>query len=71
MYLKLLYLSTSTGVLGPMPNVGAVLVLSTPIIKYIIEIHFSIYMPRSRQKRKENKEGLKTVQLSTAVVTML
>ena len=27
-------------------------------------------MPHSRQKRKENKEGLKTVQLSTVVVAL-
>ena len=46
---------------------GVVLVLHTPIIKYI----FSIICITVGKNGKENKEGLKTLQLSTIVVTLL
>ena len=50
---------------------GAVLVLHTPIIKYIFEIYLGIICIAVGKNRKENIEGLKTVQLSTVVVTLL
>ena len=50
---------------------GAVLVLHTPIIKYIFEIHLGIICIAVGKNRKENIEGLKTVQLSTVIVTLL
>ncbi|MCY3928386.1 MAG: hypothetical protein OXG81_08925, partial [Acidobacteria bacterium] len=50
-------------------NLGPVLVLHTPII--IFEIHLRIICIAGGKNRKENMEGLKTVQLSTVVVTLL
>ena len=50
---------------------GDVLVLHTPIIKYIFEIYLGIICIAGGKNRKENMEGLKTVQLSTVVVTLL
>ena len=49
---------------------GPVLVLLTPIIKYIFEIHLSIICIAGGKNGKENMEGLKTAQLSTVVVTL-
>ena len=46
--------------------IGVVLVLYIPIIKYIFD---SIICIAVGKNGKENKEGLKTVQLSTIVVT--
>ena len=54
-----------------MVNLGAVLVLHTPIIKYIFEIYVGIICIAVGKKGKENMEGLKTVQLRTDVVTLL
>ena len=51
--------------------IGAVLVLHTPIIKYIFEIYLGIICIVGGKNGKENKEGLKTIQLSTVVVTLL
>ena len=45
--------------------------LHTPIIKYIFEIDLVKYAAAVGKNGKENKEGLKTVQLSTVVVTLL
>ena len=42
-----------------------------PIIKYIFEIHLSIICIAGGKNGKENMEGLKTVQLSAVVVTLL
>ena len=53
------------------PFNGAVLVLYTPIIKYIFEIYLGIICIAVGKNGKENMEGLKTVQLSTVVVTLL
>ena len=50
---------------------GAVLVLHTPIIKYIFEIYLGIICIAVGKNGKENMEGLKTVQLSTIIVTLL
>ena len=50
---------------------GAVLVLHTPIIKYIFEIYLGIVCIVVGKNGKENMEGLKTVQLSTIIVTLL
>ena len=52
-------------------NIGAVLVLHTPNIKYIFEIYLGIICIAVGKNGKENKEGLKTVQLSTIIVTLL
>ena len=52
-------------------NSGAVLVLHTPNIKYIFEIYLGIICIAVGKNGKENVEGLKTVQLSTVVVTLL
>ena len=49
-------------------NFSDVMVLHTPIIKYIFEIYLCI---AEGKNGKENMEGLKTVQLSTVVVTLL
>ena len=45
--------------------------LHTPIIKYIFEIYLGIICIAVGKNGKENMEGLKTVQLSTVVVTLL
>ena len=50
---------------------GAVLVLHTPNIKYIFEIYLGIIYIAVGKNGKENMEGLKTVQLSTVIVTLL
>ena len=50
---------------------GAVLVLHTPNIKYIVEIYLGITCIAGGKNGKENMEGLKTVQLSTVIVTLL
>ena len=50
---------------------GAVLVLHTPNIKCIFEIYLGIICIAVGKNGKENMEGLKTVQLSTVVVTLL
>ena len=50
---------------------GAVLVLHTPIIKYIFEIYLGIICIAVGKNGKENIEGLKTVQLSTIIATLL
>ena len=52
-------------------NLGAVLVLHTPIIKYIFEIYLGIICIAVGKNGKESMEGLKTVQLSTVIVTLL
>ena len=52
-------------------NIGAVLVLHTPIIKYIFEIYLGIICIAVGKNGKENIEGLKMVQLSTVGVTLL
>ena len=44
--------------------------MHTPIIKYVFEIHLGIICIAGGKNRKENMEGLKTVQLSTIVVTL-
>ena len=49
---------------------GAVSVLHTPIIKYIFEIYLGIICIAVGKNGKENMEGLKTVQLSTVIVTL-
>ena len=48
-----------------------VLVLHTPIIKYIFEIYLGMICIAGVKNGKENMEGLKTVQFSTIVVTLL
>ena len=45
--------------------------LHTPNIKYIFEIYLGIICIAVGKNGKENMEGLKTVQLSTVVVTLL
>ena len=50
---------------------GAVLVLHTPNIKFIFEIYLGVICIAVGKNRKENMEGLKTVQLSTIIVTLL
>ena len=55
----------------PLGPLGAVLVLHTPNIKYIFEIYLSILYIAVGKNGKENIEGLKTVQLSTVIVTLL
>ena len=47
--------------------------LHIPILKYIIEIYLGIVAIciAGGKIRKENMEGLKTVQISTIVVTLL
>ena len=50
---------------------SAVLVLHTPNIKFIFEIYLGIICIAVGKNRKENMEGLKTVQLSTIIVTLL
>ena len=45
--------------------------LHTPIIKCIFEIYLGTICIAVGKSRKENMEGLKTVQLSTVVVTLL
>ena len=50
---------------------GAVLVLHTPNIKYIFETYFGIICIAVGKNGKENIEGLKMVQLSTIIVTLL
>ena len=50
---------------------GAVLVLHMPNIKYIFEIYLGIICIAVGKNGKENMEGLKTVQLSTIIVTLL
>ena len=50
---------------------GAVLVLHIPIIKYIFEIYLSIICIAVGKNGKENIKGLKKVQLSTVIVTLL
>ena len=45
--------------------------LHTPIIKYIFEIYLGIICIAVGKNGKENMEGLKTVQLSTVIVTLL
>ena len=45
--------------------------LHTPNIKYIFEIYLGIICIAVGKNRKENMEGLKTVQLSTVIVTLL
>ena len=50
---------------------GAVLVLHTPIIKYIFEIYLGVICIAVGKNGKENMESLKTVQLSTVIVTLL
>ena len=52
-------------------NFGAVLVLQTPNIKYIFEIYLGIICITVGKNGKENMEGLKAVQLSTVIVTLL
>ena len=42
-----------------MQNLGLVMVLHTPIIKYIFEIHLSIICITGGKNGKENMEGLK------------
>ena len=54
-----------------MTIIGAVLVLHTPNLKYIFEIYLGIICIAVGKNRKENMEGLKTVQLSTVIVTVL
>ena len=59
-------------ILGPIyRNLGDVLVLHTPIIKYIFEIYLGIICNVGGKNGKENMEGLKTVQLGTVVLTMI
>ena len=50
---------------------GAVLVLHTPNIKYVFEIYLGIICIAVGKSGKENIEGLKTIQLSTVIVTLL
>ena len=50
---------------------GAVLVLHTPNINYIFEIYWGIICIAVGKNGKENMEGLKMVQLSTVIVTLL
>ena len=50
---------------------GAILVLHTPNIKYIFEIYLGIICIAVGKNRKENIEGLKTVQLRTVIVALL
>ena len=45
--------------------------LHTPIIKYIFEIYLDIICIAVGKNGKENMEGLKTVQLTTVIVTLL
>ena len=45
--------------------------LHTPNIKYIFEIHLGIICIAVGKNGKENIEGLKTIQLSTIIVTLL
>ena len=45
--------------------------LHTPNIKYIFEIYLGIICIAVGKNGKENMEGLKTVQLSTVVVSLL
>ena len=45
--------------------------LHTPNIKYIFEIYLGILCIAVGKNGKENMEGLKTVQLSTIIVTLL
>ena len=52
-------------------NFDAVLVLHTPNIKYIFEIYLGIICIAVGKNGKENMEGLKMVQLSTIIVTLL
>ena len=49
---------------------GDVLVLHTPIIKYIFEIYLGLICIAVDKNGKENIEGFKTVQLNTVVVTL-
>ena len=51
--------------------ISDVLVLHTPIIKYIFEIYLGIICIAEGKNGKENMKGLKTVQLSTIVVMLL
>ena len=50
---------------------GAILVLHTPIIKYVFEIYLGIKSIAVGKNGKENMEGLKMVQLSTVIDTLL
>ena len=45
--------------------------LHTPIIKYIFDIYLGIICIAEGKNGKEHMEGLKTVKLSTTVVTLL
>ena len=58
-------------VIQPCNKEGDVLVLHAPIIKYIFEIYLSIICIAVGKNRKENIEGLKTVQPRTVIVTLL
>ena len=49
---------------------GAILVLQTPIIKYIFETYLGIICITVGKNGKENMKGLKAVQLSTVLVTL-
>ena len=49
----------------------ALLVLHIPVIKHIFEIYLGIICIAVGKNRKENMEGLKTVQFSTVIVTLL
>ena len=45
--------------------------LHTPNIKYIFEIYLGIICIAVGKNGKDNMEGLKTIQLSTIIVTLL